>query len=83
MSDMGFMQGFVMRMLFAFALFCVVAWWMRSRSKSVAEAKFINGIAQALARLGRAAVPVSDKQEKRGDDRWQTIKLPLVHWTAR
>jgi hypothetical protein len=46
---MGFALGFTMGMLVAVVLFGVVAWWVCSRSNSVAVAKIINGIAQALA----------------------------------
>ena len=54
---MGFALGFMMGMLVAVALFGVLAWWVCSRSNSVAVAKFINGIAQALAHQGRATEP--------------------------
>jgi hypothetical protein len=56
---MGFMLGFMMGMLVAFALFGVLAWWVCSRSNSVAVAKFINGIAQALAHQSRAKEPLT------------------------
>jgi hypothetical protein len=51
---MCFLLGFMMGMLAAIGLFGVLAWWLCSRSNSMAVAKFINGIAQALASLNKA-----------------------------
>ena len=56
---MGFMLGFMLGILVAFTLFGFVAWWVCSRSNSVAVAKFINGIAQALAHQGRSTEPLA------------------------
>ncbi len=56
---MGFVLGFMMGLVGAVILFGVAAWWVCSRSDSVAVAKFINGIAQALAHRPKTSQPAT------------------------
>jgi hypothetical protein len=57
--DMGFILGFMAGMLAACALLGIGVWWVCSRSNNMALAKFINGIAQALAHKARPPEPMT------------------------
>lgn len=46
---MGFILGFLGGLLAAIGAFGFLAYWLCSRSNTMAAAKFVNGIAQALA----------------------------------
>ena len=46
---MSFILGFLTGILFAYGLLALLTYWLCSRSDNIAVAKFINGIAQALA----------------------------------
>jgi hypothetical protein len=46
---MGFLLGFLIGVLAAIMLLGLLVYWLCSRPNSMAVAKFINGIAQALA----------------------------------
>jgi hypothetical protein len=46
---MSFILGFLTGILFAFGLMGFLTYWLCNRSNNIAVAKFINGIAQALA----------------------------------
>jgi len=54
---MGFLAGFMTEIFVAIALFGFLAWRLCSRSNGVAVAKFIGGIAQALASVDKAKSP--------------------------
>jgi len=47
--------GFLMGLLTAIALFGFLTYWLCSRSNNMVVAKFINGIAQALAHKSESA----------------------------
>jgi hypothetical protein len=79
---MGFILGLLMGLLAAIGLVGFLACWLCSRSDNVAVAKFINGLAKALAHKqkssepltrgenGNAGEPVSGtRKEKQGRDR--------------
>jgi len=51
---MGFILGLLMGLLVAIGLFGFLAYWLCSRPNNIALARFINGIAQALACLNKA-----------------------------
>jgi hypothetical protein len=51
---MGFLLGFLMGLLTAIGLLGFLIYWSCSRSNNIAVAKFINGIAQALASINKA-----------------------------
>jgi len=61
-NDMGFILGFLMGLLAALGLFGFLAYWLCGRSNNVAVAKFINGIAQALAHKPRPPEPLEPGQ---------------------
>jgi hypothetical protein len=46
---MGFVLGFLTGLLAAIAGFGLLAYWLCTRTNNLAVARFINGIAQALA----------------------------------
>jgi len=54
---MGFLLGFLMGLLAAIGLFGFLTYWLCSRSNNIAVAKFINGIAQALAHKPKSPEP--------------------------
>jgi hypothetical protein len=56
-TDMSFILGLLIGMLAAILVFGLLVYWLCSRENSMAVAKFINGIAQALAHRK----PVSDR----------------------
>jgi hypothetical protein len=58
--DMGcFLLGFMMGLLAAIGLFGFLTYWLCSRSNNIAAAKFINGIAQALAHQPKSPEPLT------------------------
>ncbi len=70
---MVFVLGLLLGLLSAIGLFGGVAYWLCTRSNHVAIAKFINGIAQALAHRPDAGGPLNSgsngaagASEKRG-----------------
>jgi hypothetical protein len=66
---MGFILGLLMGILAAILLFGLLVYWLCSQPNSLAVAKFINGIAQALAH--RKHVPdraTSDENEDSTQD---------------
>jgi hypothetical protein len=54
---MGFLLGFMTGLLVAIGLFGFLTYWLCSRPNNVAVAKFINGIAQALAHKPKPPEP--------------------------
>ncbi len=56
---MFFVLGLLIGLLSAIGLFGGAAYWLCTRSNHVAIAKFINGIAQALAHRPDSAGPMS------------------------
>ena len=54
---MGFILGFLTGILAALGLLGFLTYWLCSRSNNVAVAKFINGIAQALAHKPKSSEP--------------------------
>jgi hypothetical protein len=58
-DDMGFILGFLMGLLAAIGLSGFLAYWMCSRPNSMALAKFINGIALALAHRPKSSEPLA------------------------
>ena len=56
---MGFILGLLMGLLAAIGLFGLLAYWLCSRSNNIAVAKFINGIAQALASKAKSPEPLA------------------------
>ena len=56
---MGFLLGFLMGLLAAIGLFGFLAYWLCSQPNSIAVAKFINGIAQALAHQPKSSAPLA------------------------
>jgi len=62
---MGFLLGFMMGLLAAIGLFSFLTYWLCSRSNNIAVAKFINGIAQALAHKTKSPEPLVP--EKNGE----------------
>jgi hypothetical protein len=57
-----FMLGFLTGIIAALGLLGFLTYWLCSRSNNIAVAKFINGIAQALAHKG----PVVEKAKDTG-----------------
>jgi hypothetical protein len=64
---MGFVLGFLMGLLAAFGLFGFLAYWVCTRSNTVAVAKYIDGIAQASARGPRE--PFSPNKDDKATER--------------
>jgi len=65
---MGFILGLLIGLLLAVALIGFLAYWLCSRSNTLAVAKFINGIAQALAALRpKSSEPPSATRDGPGD----------------
>lgn len=62
---MGFILGLLLGILAAILLFGLLVYWLCSRPNSLAVAKFINGIAQALAH--RKHVPDGATPEEKAD----------------
>jgi len=56
---MGFILGFLIGLIAATGLYGFLAYWLCSRSNNVAVAKFINGIAQALAHEPKSSPPLA------------------------
>lgn len=54
---MGFILGFLTGILAALGLLGFLTYWLCSRSNNIAVAKFINGIAQALAHKPKSSEP--------------------------
>ena len=54
-DNMDIVFGFLMGLLTAIGLFGFLTYWLCSRSNTMAVAKFINGIAQALAHKPQSA----------------------------
>ena len=65
---MGFLLGLLMGLLAAIGLFGFLTYWLCSRSNNVAVAKFINGIALALAYKPNTPRPLTpDTPAKNGE----------------
>jgi hypothetical protein len=64
---MGFVLGFLLGLLAAIAIAGGLAYWLCSRSNTVAVAKFINGIAQALAHRPRTPESLGSSREHAAD----------------
>jgi hypothetical protein len=62
---MSFILGFLMGILTAYGLLGGLTYLLCSRSDNIAVAKFLNGIAQALAHKGRVE---KTKNNEVGDD---------------
>jgi hypothetical protein len=58
-DDMGFAAGFMTGMVVTIGLLGFLTYWLCSRPNSVAVAKLINGIAQALAHQNRSTEPLA------------------------
>ena len=62
---MSFILGFLTGILVAYGVLALLTYWLCSRSNNMAVAKFINGIAQALAHKERVE---KTKNNEVGDD---------------
>jgi len=60
---MGFILGLLLGLLAAIGLLGFLTWWLCSRSNNVAVAKFINGVAQALAHQPKSSEPLAPDKE--------------------
>jgi hypothetical protein len=56
-DDMGFLLGFFMGLLAAIGVIGFLVYWLCSCSNHIAVAKFIDGIAQAMAHRPKASEP--------------------------
>jgi hypothetical protein len=74
---MAFILGLLIGILAAILIFGLLVYWLCSRENSMAVAKFINGIAQALAHRKPAADrATSDEEADSSDDALLTRKAP-------
>jgi len=73
---MGFVLGFLTGLLAAIVGFGLLAYWVCTRPNNIAVARFVNGIAQALAakqpkpqERGKMTGPFMHHAERREDER--------------
>ena len=81
---MGFVFGFLFGLLAAVALASAFAYWICTRSDTIALAKFINGVAQALAHRSKSppVLPgdngdgIRDAKQGAGERTWGPRRSP-------
>jgi hypothetical protein len=64
----GFLLGFMMGFVAAIGLFGFLGYWLCSRPNTIAVAKFINGIAQALAHKPKSSQPLAPGKNGQATD---------------
>jgi hypothetical protein len=75
---MGFVLGLLTGLLAAIAGFGLLAYWVCTRPNNIAVARFINGIAQALAaqrERGKTAGPSMHHADRREDVRESSLDM--------
>jgi hypothetical protein len=71
---MSFILGFLMGLLTAMGLLAFLTYWLCNRSNNIAAAKFINGIAQALAAKGRPPEPTAPANNGAAMEKSRTVQ---------